>query len=266
MKKLYKIGEVSSLYHIGPDSLRYYEDLGLLSPERDTNGYRLYSIKDMWKLNVIRDMREVGFNMEQIKTYLTNRSISSTKALLEDELQAIQNKIEYYHLLLNDVKTRLSNIENSENQTHGIVQKNYFPLRHCYAIHKGYDNDEEMDILIKQLINKDPDNLYILGNNRIGSVISLDSIKNEHYNEYSSVYIMDKSGDEIIEEGCYLTLTYQGSYSQNSIYIPILLEYAKRENLVPVDSVLELVWIDIHLTEDPGEHVTELQMWCREKK
>ena len=76
----------------------------------------------------------------------------------------------------------------------------------------------------------------------------------------------DQDNKKIIEEGCYLTLTYQGSYSQNSIYIPMLLEYAKRENLVPVDSVLELVWIDIHLTEDPGEHVTELQMWCQEKK
>ncbi len=265
MKKLYKIGEVSSLYHIGPDSLRYYEDLGLLSPERDTNGYRLYSIKDMWKLNVIRDMREVGFNMDQIKSYLTNRSISSTKSLLEDELKAIQRKIEHYKLLENDVQTRLSNIQNSENRIHGVVQKCNFPLRHCYAIHSGYKNDEEMDVLIKQLINKDPDNLYILGNNRIGSVITLDSIQNKKYNEYSSVYIIDKSGDEIIEEGCYLTLTYQGSYSQNSTYIPLLLNYAQKENLEPVDSVLELVWIDIHLTEDPKEHVTELQMWCKPK-
>lgn len=265
MKDLYKIGEVSSLYHIGPDSLRYYEELGILSPERDTNGYRLYAMKDMWKLNVIRDMRDVGFHMEQIKTYLANRSIASTQALLEDELQAIQKKIEHYKLLEDDVQTRLQNIKNSANRQHGIVQKTHFPLRHCYAIHKGYENDDEMDILIKQLINKDPDNLYILGNNRIGSVITLSSIQNQKYNEYSSVYIMDESGDEIIEEGCYLTLTYQGSYSQNSIYIPMLLSYAQKENLVPIDSVLELVWIDIHLSEDPNEHVTELQMWCKEK-
>lgn len=46
MKKYYKIGEISKLYSISPDSLRYYEDLGILKPKRDVNGYRMYSIND----------------------------------------------------------------------------------------------------------------------------------------------------------------------------------------------------------------------------
>ena len=41
MKDYYKINEIARLYGIGQDSLRYYERLGLLSPRRDTNGYRL---------------------------------------------------------------------------------------------------------------------------------------------------------------------------------------------------------------------------------
>lgn len=46
MKEYYKIGEISSLYNIGADSLRYYEQLGILKPQRDSNGYRMYSIND----------------------------------------------------------------------------------------------------------------------------------------------------------------------------------------------------------------------------
>ena len=42
-----------------------------------------------------------------------------------------------------------------------------------------------------------------------------------------------------------------------------MLEYARIHNLAPVDSVLELVWVDIHLSEDPKEHITELQLWCK---
>jgi len=263
MKSNYKIGEIASLYHIGPDSLRYYEELGLLNPARDTNGYRIYSINDMWKLNVIRDMRELGFSMIQIKGYLSNRSISSTQELLTDELKAIKEKISSYQLLQQDVETRLKNLHDSTQQMHGIIQEKNFPLRHCYAIHRGYKTSEEMDVLIKLLINKDPDHLYILGNNRIGSVISLESINNKIYNQYSSVYIIDPSGDELIEEGIYLSLTYQGSYSQNKHYIPLMLEYARIHNLTPVDSVLELVWVDIHLSENPKEHITELQLWCK---
>lgn len=43
MKKYFKIGEIAKLYHIGTDSLRYYEKLGILTPKRSENDYRLYS-------------------------------------------------------------------------------------------------------------------------------------------------------------------------------------------------------------------------------
>lgn len=44
MKDYYKINEISNLYGIGVDSLRYYEKIGVLIPRRDTNGYRLYGL------------------------------------------------------------------------------------------------------------------------------------------------------------------------------------------------------------------------------
>ena len=55
MKKHFKIGEISKLYNIGVDSIRYYEEIGLIKPERSNSGYRYYSIHDIWRLNVIRD-------------------------------------------------------------------------------------------------------------------------------------------------------------------------------------------------------------------
>ena len=67
MKNYYKINEISKLYGIGVDSLRYYERLGILRPRRDVNGYRLYSLKEMYKLNIIRDLRRLDFSMAQIK-------------------------------------------------------------------------------------------------------------------------------------------------------------------------------------------------------
>lgn len=47
MKQYFKIGEISKLYQIGVDSLRYYEELGLLTPKRGKNGYRLYRLDDI---------------------------------------------------------------------------------------------------------------------------------------------------------------------------------------------------------------------------
>ena len=66
MKQYYTIGEISKIYQIGTDSLRYYEKLGILSPRRGANGYRIYGLDDLWKLNVIRDLRRLDFPILQM--------------------------------------------------------------------------------------------------------------------------------------------------------------------------------------------------------
>ena len=61
--------------------------------DKEREGYRLYSLNDLWRLNVIRDLRSLGFSMEQIKEYLNNRTIHSTEQLLTDELTVITEKL-----------------------------------------------------------------------------------------------------------------------------------------------------------------------------
>ena len=92
MKTYYKIHEISKLYNIGPDSLRYYEKLGLLHPKRDKNGYRMYNLKDLYKLTVIRDLRELNFSMKQIGEYLNGQSLDNTISLLEQEQKALRRQ------------------------------------------------------------------------------------------------------------------------------------------------------------------------------
>ena len=75
MKNFFKIGEISKLYGIGVDSIRYYEEIGIIKPQRSESGYRYYSIHDIWRLNVIRDLRSIGFTMEQIREYLDHHTV-----------------------------------------------------------------------------------------------------------------------------------------------------------------------------------------------
>ena len=44
MEKYFKIGEISKLYHIGPDSLRYYEKIGIQNGERPNTAYTAQKI------------------------------------------------------------------------------------------------------------------------------------------------------------------------------------------------------------------------------
>ena len=60
MRDLYQIHELAKLFGLHPDTLRYYEEKGLLHPERRENGYRVYHIQDICTLNIIRAQRELG--------------------------------------------------------------------------------------------------------------------------------------------------------------------------------------------------------------
>ncbi len=262
MKKYFKIGEIAKLYHIGTDSLRYYEKLGILTPKRSENDYRLYSLHDIWRLNVIRDLRNLDFSMEQIKDYLNNRSITSTESLFEQELSAIDNKLEELYALRENVQNRLQTLKDVRRHPLGIIEQTYHHTRHCHMIQSGYQTDEEMDVLIKQLLNKDEHNLYIIGNNRIGSLLALNDVRKRHFQGYQAVFIIDEHGNDTLPAGNYLSLCYQGSCNQNAKYIPKMLDYASQNGLTPVDPVLEILWVDIHQSEDTNEHIIQLQIRC----
>ena len=77
MPKLFQIGDMAKLFHISVSSLRYYESLGLLTPERvdpDT-GYRYYSVRQFEVLNTIRYLRELDMPLPEISDFLKNRDI-----------------------------------------------------------------------------------------------------------------------------------------------------------------------------------------------
>ena len=72
MPKLFQIGDMAKLFHISVSSLRYYESLGLLTPERvdpDT-GYRYYSVRQFEVLNTIRYLRELDMPLPEISDFL----------------------------------------------------------------------------------------------------------------------------------------------------------------------------------------------------
>ena len=93
-RKYYKTGELSKIYKLGRDSIKYYEKLGLLNPKRDTNDYRMYTIKDVCNLNLIRELRSLDFSMSRIKEYLLNRNIENTKNMLNEEIELIEKRVE----------------------------------------------------------------------------------------------------------------------------------------------------------------------------
>ncbi len=262
MEGYFKIGELAKLYDIGTDSIRYYEKLGLITPVRGENGYRLYSINEIWRMNVIRDLRSLGFSMNHIGEYLSQRSVENTIHLLEEELKHIEKKEEKLKQLKKNVHHRLNAIEVAKEKTIGVVEKVYFPKRNCHEIYSSFSQDGQMDLILKQLLNKLHNRLHIIGNTQIGCRMNEASVEKKDFHTYDSVFIVDdthKDTNSFIKEGYYLTLRYKGNTNEGHRYVPLLFEYAKNHQLTISKAIVELVLIDIHEASNYGEHITELQ-------
>lgn len=260
MREYYKIGEISRLFHISTDTLRYYESIGLLKPTRTENNYRFYRTAEIWKLNVIRDLRDLGFSMEVIKEYLENRSIDSTLAIIDQELQTIEDKMQRLTQIKENLHLRRESILAARAQPTGQIEQVFLPDRHCHRILQGYETDAQMDLLMKKLINFDQQQLYIIGSNQIGSFLELADIDRKEYQHYRSVFVLHQNGEHCIPAGEYLTVTYHGDCSQNSIYIPRLLCWAKDHALCPTGPVVEVSWVDIHTSSRMAEQIIQLQV------
>jgi MerR family transcriptional regulator, copper efflux regulator len=92
------IGDVSAKSGLPPKTIRYYEDIGLIRPLRDANGYRAFRDSDMHKLAFLGRARALGFSIEECRTLLAlwedkSRASADVRVVAENHLMAIEAKI-----------------------------------------------------------------------------------------------------------------------------------------------------------------------------
>tara|TARA_R110002096_G_scaffold399438_2_gene595848 strand:- start:90 stop:479 length:390 start_codon:yes stop_codon:yes gene_type:complete len=92
------IGEVSSCSGLPAKTIRYYEDIGLVKPLRDTNGYRAFRQQEVHKLAFLGQARALGFSIEACRNLLQlyedqSRSSADVKTIARDHLVQIEQKI-----------------------------------------------------------------------------------------------------------------------------------------------------------------------------
>ncbi len=265
MKEYYKIGEISNLYNIGTDSLRYYEELGILKPQRDSNGYRMYSISDIRTLNILRELRSIGFSMGEIKEHLSDFNLEKTIALFQKAIDAIDKKMAEMELLKSQLTERIEEIQfHTEAVTcNGKIETISLPKRRILKLSENILRDDDLDFIIKKLQSEYEDQLYIIGNGDIGATVPLDYLRAGNYGHFDSAFYIvgeNEEYDDLLPEGDYLCMTVHGSYSQISSSWKRLFEYAEENHLTPGGNPIELYIIDNHDTGDEREYITQLQL------
>lgn len=110
----YTIGELASLAGLTVRTLRHYDQIGLLKPRRrDENGYRLYSINDLFDLQQILFFREQGFELKKIKLILEDPDLDLV-SLLREHYNHLENQIKRLQTLQATIEKTVSKLQKGD--------------------------------------------------------------------------------------------------------------------------------------------------------
>jgi DNA-binding transcriptional MerR regulator len=109
-----RIGDFARLSQVPVKTLRYYDDLGLITPARvdSASGYRYYSVEQLPRLNRLLALKDLGLSLEQIARVL-NDGISHEqlrgmlmlkRAEAEDRLQEDMGRLARIEARLRDIE------------------------------------------------------------------------------------------------------------------------------------------------------------------
>jgi len=104
------IGKLATVAATKVQTIRYYEEIGLISPFRRTEGgHRLYDASDVRRLKFIRHARELGFGIDEIRELLKlsdapNTSCSVADRIASSHLKQVELRIKKLHALRRELK------------------------------------------------------------------------------------------------------------------------------------------------------------------
>lgn len=77
--KKFLVSDFAETFNISARTLRFYEELGLISPERSESGYRKYTEKDAFLLKTVQTLKELGLTLSDIQALLSPSSDKKNK-------------------------------------------------------------------------------------------------------------------------------------------------------------------------------------------
>jgi MerR family transcriptional regulator, copper efflux regulator len=70
-QRTYQIGDVTERVGLSLRTVRYYEEVGLVVPsDRTAGGFRLYTEEDIERLIMAKELKPLGFSLDEVRTVL----------------------------------------------------------------------------------------------------------------------------------------------------------------------------------------------------
>jgi DNA-binding transcriptional MerR regulator len=119
--RLLQIGEVAEQTGLSLRTVRYYEQMGLITPERRSDGgFRLYSSVQVTRLRLIKRMKPLGFHIDQMRELLEARdtlhAVDSAPAARDAAAHLLAEYAQSANQRVRDLREQLTHAQDFSDQ------------------------------------------------------------------------------------------------------------------------------------------------------
>ena len=132
---LLKIGDFAEAAQTNLRTLRYYEELGLLSPaSRSAGGFRYYRPTDVHRVLLIRNLQELGLHLDGIRDLMGSREaledngdlLERTRRALEEHLELLGKRMQMLDEQSASIRSALGKLDSCDGCEHSPDPENNY--------------------------------------------------------------------------------------------------------------------------------------------
>jgi DNA-binding transcriptional MerR regulator len=151
---MFKIGEFSRIARVSARLLRFYDELGLLTPAHadPQTGYRYYTVTQLSQLNRILVLKELGFDLNQVRDILkANVGSDELRRMLLLRRNDVEKSLTAESQRLHAIETRIAQLESEGAMTFDDVVVRAEPRRRFLSLRRTMPSFIAARELIREL-------------------------------------------------------------------------------------------------------------------
>lgn len=111
------IKEVSEKFDMTARTLRYYEELGILKPQRSNSNQRLYPNRELVKLKLIQRGKQYGFTLGEIKEMVLLFDVDRSGE------KQLERTIEYGNRQMKSIDGKLAELQSMKLEMASLLEE-----------------------------------------------------------------------------------------------------------------------------------------------
>ncbi len=235
--QLLTIGQFAALHGINKKTLMWYDEIGLFRPAsiNPENGYRCYNYHQSPLLETILLLRELEVPIQAIQDYIKNRSAENLKDLLDEKIADLDLKITHLQAVRETLCTHRQNM--AALLTMDLSEISVIEKRERCLITVDITKDTAFEEEV-ELITAETEKYHLgrLHHAAYGSMISVSSLLNGNFDDYSKLFIeipllTYQKGLHMSPGGRYLRAFHKGNLDRIPKRYEEIFAFAEKHNL-----------------------------------